>query len=80
MVELKTFEYVRNRCGIRVKKCCASCAQKGLNSTCNRFCMLTHETVEATDVCEQWEMHEDLMNTGRRRGVVRDIETKEVVL
>ena len=75
----KTFEYVRNQCGIRIKKCCASCAKKRLNATSKRFCTLTNETVAATDICEQWGMHEGLMNTGRRRGVVRDIITKEVI-
>lgn len=75
----QTFEYVRNQCGIRIKKCCASCAMKGLNSTSKRFCILIHEKVDSTDLCEQWKMHEGLMNTGRRRGVVRDIITKEVI-
>ena len=72
---------MRNNCGIRVKKCCASCNLKGFKPNGKRVCTLTlDEPVEATDLCEQWQMSEGLMNTGRRRGVVRDIDTKEIII
>ena len=73
----------RNNCGIQIKKCCASCAFrviKVINADCERRCSQTGQTVEGTDYCEQWQMAEGLKNLGRRRGVVRDIVTKEVIL
>lgn len=73
----------RNNCGIQIKKCCASCAFKVIkviNADCERRCSQTDQTVEGTDYCEQWQMAEGLKNLGRRRGVVRDIVTKEVIL
>ena len=73
----------RNTCGIQIKKCCASCAFKAIkviNADCERRCTQTGQTVEGTDYCEQWLMAEGLKNLGRRRGVVRDIVTKEVIL
>lgn len=76
----RTIEYVRNNCGIMVKKCCASCALKGIKATGMRFCTLTHEKVKATDVCDEWKIRDGLMDCGRRRGVVRDIDTKEVII
>ena len=72
--------YVRNNCGIRVKRCCASCAKKDYNAQAKRICTLTQKRVKATELCEQWAMHEGLVNLGRRRGVVRDIDTKEVII
>jgi len=73
----------RNNCGIQIKKCCASCAFKVIkviNADCERRCSQNGQTVEGTDYCEQWQMAEGLKNLGRRRGVVRDIVTKEVIL
>ena len=76
----RTIEYVRNNCGIRLKKCCASCKLKGIKATGKRSCTLTQEKVKATDVCEQWKIKDGLMDCGRRKGVVRDIDTKEIIL
>ena len=73
----------RNNCGIQIKRCCASCAYKVIKADgtdCNRYCTQTGQIVEGTDYCEQWQMAEGLKNLGRRRGVVRDIVTKEVIL
>lgn len=78
--EEKNNVYVRNNCGIRVKKCCASCGLKGIKATGMRFCTLTQEKVKATDVCDEWKIRDGLMNCGRRKGVVRDIDTKEVII
>jgi hypothetical protein len=71
---------VRNNCGIRVKRCCASCAKKEYTYTGKRFCTVDGKRVEALNVCQQWQMSEGLKNPGRRRGVVRDIVTKEVII
>ena len=73
----------RNNCGIQIKRCCASCAFKVIkvvDTDCIRCCTQTDQTVEGSDYCEQWQMAEGLKNLGRRRGVVRDIVTKEVIL
>lgn len=70
---------VRNNCGIRIKRCCASCDQKKYTYTGVRFCTLDGGRIEALNVCQQWQMSEGLKNAGRRRGVVRDIVTKEVI-
>ena len=78
--EEKNHVYVRNNCGIKIKKCCASCAKKDYNAQIKRICTLTHERVEATDLCEHWGMHDGLINMGRRKGVVRDIDTKKVII
>ena len=78
--EEKNHVCMRNNCGIAVKNCCASCAKKDYNAQAKRICTLTQKRVEATDLCEQWSMHEGLVNLGRRRGVVRDMDTKEVII
>jgi len=76
----KVMEFERNQFGIRYKQCCASCALKKYTYTGKRFCSLSGEKVDAQDVCEHWQMGEGMKNAGRKSGVVRDIETKEVVI
>lgn len=76
----KVMEFERNQFGIRYKQCCASCALKKYTYTGKRFCSLSGEKVDAQDVCEHWQMSEGVKNAGRKSGVVRDIETKEVVI
>jgi len=70
----------RNKCGIRIKKCCASCAFRDFRANSVRYCTQTGDSVEGSHYCEQWQMAEGLKNLGRRKGVVRDIVTKEVIL
>ena len=79
-MEKRTIEYVRNNCGIKIKKCCASCDKKGIKATGMRFCTLTQEKVKATDVCDEWKIRDGLMDCGRRKGVVRDFVTHEIVM
>ena len=76
--EVSTFE--RNQFGIRYKRCCASCALKQYSYDGKRVCSLSGEKVDAQDVCEHWQMGLGVENAGRKTGVVRDIETKEVVI
>lgn len=71
---------VRNMYGIKVKKCCASCAFKDYNPDGIRICGLDKEEVAARFRCKKWEMTDGLKKAGRGGGVVRDIVTKEVVL
>lgn len=73
-------DYVRNVFGIRVRKCCASCALKRYKSFHKRICILDNKHVEASWSCMEWQMTEGLKNAGRKSGVVKDIVTKEVIL
>lgn len=49
--------FVRNQFGIRVKKCCASCAFKDLTrAVTERYCKEHAKTVNACKVCNSWKM------------------------
>lgn len=72
---------VRNVRGIKVKKCCASCAFKHYDSEGTRLCKLWGDVeTGARDRCKLWQMSDGLQNAGRKTGVVRDIVTKVVVI
>ncbi len=76
-----TVSYTMNERGIKIRKCCASCAYKCITSVGKRICSLTDEKVDARFLCPEWDLNEVLQNAGRfRGGVVRDIDTKEVIL
>lgn len=79
MARLKIMS-VRNMYGVKVKKCCASCAFKVYNPDGIRLCGLDKKEVEARFRCKNWQMTDGLKKAGRGGGVVRDIVTKEVVL
>ena len=64
-------EQMPNKYGIKIKKCCASCAHKCLNDFGQRNCMLTNKRVRAGQVCENWEMNEQLEMLGCQRGKVQ---------
>ena len=72
--------YELNAYNIRIKKCCASCAYKGYINNARRICIKDNRKVKASHCCDQWQMSEGLKLGGRYRGVVRDKETKEVVI
>ena len=72
--------YERKQYGIAYKRSCASCALKKYRYNGKRLCSLNNKMVEALDVCDYWQMTEGLLNAGRKSGVVKDIETKEVVI
>ena len=72
---------VRNVRGVKVRKCCASCAFKDYDSEGERICKRCGGVkVGARDCCKLWQMSDGMKNAGRFQGVVRDIVTKEVVL
>lgn len=59
------FEWVRNEQGIRVKKCCASCAHKDLTRAISkRYCSISGDCVDPLNVCESWEMSEQMKIAG----------------
>ena len=54
--------------GIRVKKCCASCAHKDLTRALSkRYCSICGKSVEPIDVCESWEMSDQMKIAGLLR-------------
>ena len=72
---------VRNVRGVKVKKCCASCAFKDYDAEGERICkMWGGVEVGAKDRCKLWQMSDGMKNAGRFKGVVRDIVTKEIVI
>jgi hypothetical protein len=62
---------VPNRFGIMVKKCCASCQHKCLNDYAQRNCELTKRKVMALQVCDDWQMSEQLELLGCEHGHVQ---------
>ncbi|MBO4891812.1 MAG: hypothetical protein J5502_04335 [Prevotella sp.] len=71
---------IRNMYGVKVKKCCASCAFRAYNLDGIRICGLDKEEVAARFRCKKWQMSDGLKKAGRGGCVVRDIVTKEVIL
>ena len=73
----------RNKRGIKVKRCCASCANKEIDELGKRHCILGYASCIT---CRHWRMREELRNAGTPFGViktreylrhVRDIRLKE---
>ena len=52
---------MQNESGIKIKRCCASCAYKKLTRLMTQRRCTKHRTnVKPSDVCEDWEMSETL--------------------
>ena len=50
---------VQNESGIKIKRCCASCAYKELTRlVTQRRCTKLKKNVKPSDVCKDWEMSE----------------------
>ena len=71
---------VRNAHGVKVKRCCASCQHKCIDSEGTRFCAQMMLKVEQKFKCKQWQMSDGLKNAGKGGGVVRLIGTTEVII
>ena len=54
---MKRVKTVKNPCGLRVKKCCASCIHKCIDNDGLRACPIIDEYVEADHVCMQLAQH-----------------------
>ena len=81
--EIKTKRKMKtkNKYGIEVKMCCASCAYKQQTRTVSqRWCIKHEKMVNPQDVCPQWKMNKTLQALGREWGKVKDKETKEVCI
>lgn len=64
----------RNKRGIKVKRCCASCSNKEIDEFGIRHCTLGYENCET---CRHWHMREELRKAGTPFGVIK---TKEYLL
>ena len=71
---------VKNAHGVKVKRCCASCQHKCIESDGTRVCNLMTLIVQQKFKCKQWEMSDALKNAGKGDGVVRLKETKEIII
>ena len=58
MVKMPLFP--RNRNGIKVKACCASCVFKEVLGSGKRFCTCKHRMVESHGKCKFWQMNAQL--------------------
>ena len=78
---MSELRYTKNPYGVNVCCCCGSCAHKDYTRAFGkRFCAQHNKEVAASDLCDDWQMSESLKRVGRSQGVVRDKDTKEVVI
>ena len=80
MAQIIRITSVRNAHGVKVKRCCASCQHKCIKRDGTRFCALKMMVVEQKYKCKQWQMSDGMKNAGKGGGVVRLMETKEIVI
>ena len=73
-------ETVMNAYHIKVNKMCGSCKHKECMSDGSRVCQKMGLKVEQRYLCRQWEMSDGLKNAGRSGGVVRERDTKEIII
>ena len=71
---------VRNAQFVKVKRCCASCEHRIIRKDGSRVCHLMELIVEQKYKCKQWQMSKGMRNAGKGGGVVRDKDTKEIVI
>lgn len=64
----------KNRFGVTIKKCCASCANCTLALYGNHRCSVKKEETLPQFVCADWRIKPKLMNAGMGTGVVRSKE------
>ncbi len=67
----------KNKRGIKVKRCCASCANKKIDEFGVRHCTLGYDSC---DTCRHWRMREELRNAGTPFGVIKTKEYLHYVL
>ena len=71
---------VRNAYGCKIKKCCASCQHKCIESDGTRICALMMLKVQQRFKCKKWQMSDGMKNAGKGGGVVRLKGTQEIVI
>ena len=80
MMEKVRIISVRNAYGIKVKRCCASCQHKCIETDGTRVCAQMMIMVGQKFRCKQWQMADGLKNAGKGDGVVRLKETQIVMI
>lgn len=60
-------EFVKNRKGLDIVKCCASCQHKAIDGDI-RMCMNGSGIVSKDYLCPAWQMSENLINAGSEEG------------
>lgn len=68
-----TKKFVKNRYGVAVCKCCASCKNKKMDGG-NRLCMNGYGLVSPSWCCDGWVMAEHLNHVGKANGSVKRYE------
>ena len=71
---MKKVKTVLNPCGLRVKKCCASCINKLVDNDGMRLCPIHDMFVESNHVCKKWQMDYNTSQAGVCRGRVHKKE------
>ena len=71
---MKKVKTVLNPCGLRVKKCCASCINKLVDNDGMRLCPIHNLFVESGHVCKKWKMDYNTSQAGVCRGRVHQKE------
>ena len=73
--------FVPNSHGIAVRVWCASCHYKDYTRANSlRRCKKLHKDVKPSGCCKHWQMSETMKSAGCSMGVVRDKDTKEVII
>lgn len=67
----------RNKRGIKVKRCCASCKYKEILGNGERICTVGCESHET---CRHWRMRDELRNAGTPFGAIKTKEYLHYVL
>ena len=80
MMEKVRIISVRNAYGIKVKRCCASCQHKCIETDGTRVCAQMMIMVGQKFRCKQWQMADGLKNAGKGDGVVCLKETQIVMI
>ncbi len=63
---------MKNKNGIEIKECCASCMHRDLTRlVLARYCLLLHKKVKPRECCGQWEMSEQMQAAGSSGGKVK---------
>ena len=62
---------VRNAYGCKIKKCCASCQHKCIESDGTRVCASMMLKVQQKFKCKKWQMSDGLKNAGKCDGKVK---------
>lgn len=66
-------KFVKNRYGVAISKCCASCLYKKMDGS-NRLCTNGMGIVPPSWSCDNWQMAAHLNDVGRGSGSVKKCE------